>query len=143
MQYQRIDERYVIKLEKEEAVVKTLTAFCEAEAIDNAFFVGIGAVKDLTCGYYALEEKKYHFTTYENTVEAVSITGNVTLKEENPFIHVHGVFTNETNNAFGGHIQEMTVAVVLEIVLTTLPAKLSRTLDEEIGLFLFECDNLL
>ena len=119
--------------------MKTLTEFCEEEEILNGLITGIGAVESVTCGYYELGTKEYHFTDYNEMVEVVSMTGNVALKDGKPFLHVHAVFTGEDNKAFGGHVKEMRVGVVLEVVLTPLDSKIERELDEEIGLFLMKC----
>lgn len=115
-----------------------LADFCVREGIRNATFTGIGAVRELECGYYALDERKYYFKKYNELVEVVSLTGNVMLKDGTPTIHVHGVFTDHTNTAFGGHIVEMRVGVVLEVVLTPLSCAIERTFDDCIGLYLMD-----
>lgn len=139
MRYTKVENIYILKIEKGEEVIARLTSFCEEQNISNALFSGIGAVQGLSCGYYALDEKKYYFTQYDELVEVASLTGNVMLKEGKPYVHVHGVFTNTTNNAFGGHIQSMVAGVVVEISLQVLSSQIERTLDEEIGLYLMEC----
>lgn len=139
MQYQDTDRGYMVVINKGENLVSTLTEFAKEKDISNAVFRGIGAVESLTCGYYDLQEKEYHFHDYEQMLEVVSMIGNVMLKDDEPFIHVHGVFTDETNNAFGGHVKEMTVGVTLEVYLETLDSKCDRQLNEEIGLFLINC----
>ena len=141
MQYKNIDDTYTIIINKGEEVISGLTEFCKKHGIRNGYFRGIGAVEKLECGYYNLEEKKYYFTNYNDMLEVVSLTGNIMIKDGEPFIHVHGVFTDTTNNAFGGHIKEMTVGVTLEIILTQLGTHLDRQLDEDIGLFLINCPN--
>lgn len=138
MQYAYSDNTHIIKIERGEDVVKTLTVFCKTHQISNAYFTGIGAVEWLSCGYYALQEKQYYFKEYNELVEVVSLTGNVMLKDGEPFIHVHGVFTDTTNTAFGGHIVEMRVGVVLEVILTPLSSSISRTHDDCIGLYLMD-----
>lgn len=140
MQYTKTDNTYILKIEKGEAVVETITHFCSREGIQNAYFRGIGAVKGLTCGYYALDEKEYYFTDYHELVEVASLTGNVMLKDGKPFVHMHGVFTNTKNEAFGGHIKEMNAGIVLEVILSVLPTAVERLHDEEIGLYLMSCD---
>jgi predicted DNA-binding protein with PD1-like motif len=132
---------YVIRIDKGEEVVKSLTEFCAAEHIKSATFTGIGAVEWLKCGYYALDEKKYYFKEYDQLIEVVSLTGNVMQKDSAPTIHVHGVFTDTTNTAFGGHIVEMRVGVVLEVMLTPLQSSISRTHDDCIGLYLLNIEN--
>lgn len=138
MRTRKTDTAYIIKIEKGEEVVKTLTQFCEREEIQNAHFTGIGAVEWLECGYYALDEKKYYFKQYDELVEVVSLSGNVMLRDGKPFIHVHGVFTNTENVAFGGHITDMRAGVVLEVILTPLSSSIERTFDECIGLYLMD-----
>lgn len=139
MQYTKTNDRYIIKIERGEEVLKTLTQFCIDEKIDNATLTGIGAVAWVSCGYYELPTKQYHFTQYDEMVEVISMTGNVALKEGKPFLHVHAVFSDSRNNAFGGHVEEMRVGVVLEVVLTPLDSKIERELDDDIGLFLMKC----
>lgn len=138
----KTDNAYIIRIDKGEHVVTSLTEFCKEKKINNAFFRGIGAVEWLKIGYYALSEKKYYFTEYPTLLEVASLSGNVTLKDSTPFIHMHGVFSGTDNNAIGGHIEEMHVGVVLEIILTPLSSKVSRVYDEPIGLSLMDmCGN--
>lgn len=138
MQFARVNDTYVVKIAAGEFVGETLRALAKAEGIQNGYFSGIGAVDELTCGYYALHEKQYHFTTYNDLVEVVSLSGNIMLKEGEPFIHMHGVFTDTKNQAFGGHIVDMRVGVTLEVVLTPLPSAFARVLDEHCGLALID-----
>lgn len=138
MRYTKTDNTYIIRIDKGEEVVTTLTNFCTENNIRNAYFSGIGAVEWLKCGYYSVSEKQYHATEYHELVEVVSLTGNVMLKEGVPFIHTHGVFTNTKNEAFGGHIFEMRVGAVLELVLTPLQTVISRAHDTITGLYLMD-----
>lgn len=128
-------------MDKGENVIESITRFSKAEGIQNAHFSAIGAVEFVSCGYYSLPEKKYYFKQYDEMLEVVSATGNVMLKDGQPFIHLHAVFTNTDNTAFGGHVEEMRVGVTLEIIVTVLDSQLSRELDENIGLHLINCDS--
>ncbi len=136
----KTDNTIILRIDKGEDVVKSITEFCKKEGIGNAHFNGIGAVETLTCGYYNLEEKQYHFTDYAEPLEVVSLTGNVMLRDGSPFVHVHGVFTDTENKAFGGHVVEMRVHVVLEVMLTPLSSKIERHMDDCIGLALMKLD---
>lgn len=139
MKVTKTDHSYVVKIEPGESVIASLTDFCTEEGIVNAELRGIGAVEWVSCGYYALPEKKYYFTQYDEMVEVVSMQGNVMLKDGKPFVHMHAVFTNTKNEAFGGHVEEMRVGVTLEVIVTPLGSQIERHLDEEIGLFLMKC----
>lgn len=140
MKHTKTNTTIIIRIDKGEDVVKSITEFCTREGIVNAYFTGIGAVGELKCGYYNLEEKKYYFIDYAQPLEVVSLNGNVMLRDGAPFVHVHGVFTDIENKAFGGHIVEMRVHVVLEVMLTPLQSTIERVLDECIGLALMKID---
>lgn len=140
MHYSKNGNTYILSFDIGDPVIKTVTDFCKEAGIKNAYFTGIGAVRDLSCGYYALDERKYYFTNYEELVEVASLTGNVMLKDGVPFVHAHGVFTNTHNEAFGGHIQEMLVGVALEIILTVLETELSREHNDKTGLYHISCE---
>lgn len=141
MQYTRSKDTYIIKVERGEEVVSMLTDFCADHGIKNASFSGIGAVDHLSCGYYALHEKRYYFTEYDELLEAVNLTGNVALKEGKPFVHMHGVFTDTTNTAFGGHVASARAGVVVEVVMHAYESSIERIYDEGVGLFLLSCGN--
>ncbi|MEX0917840.1 MAG: PPC domain-containing DNA-binding protein [Candidatus Paceibacterota bacterium] len=139
MQYQKTANEYVIVLQQGENVIETLTRFCTEENIENAYFRAMGAVEHVSCGYYALDEKRYYFKQYDQLLEVASATGNIMLKEGVPFVHLHAIFTDTENNAFGGHVEEMRVGVTLEVILTPLASSLTREHDDKIGLFLISC----
>jgi len=141
MQYKKANDTYIITINKGESVIETLTEFAKEHEIHNAHFSAIGAVEYVSCGYYALDEKKYYFTQYDQLIEVVSATGNIMLKDRSPFIHLHAIFTDMRNNAFGGHVEEMRVGVTLEVILTPLQSSVERTHDDAIGLFLINCSH--
>lgn len=139
MKYTQEGNVYVLKIERGEEVVETLIEFCKTEGIENATIKAIGAVDWISCGYYALPEKQYHFKKYEGSFEVLTATGNVAPKEGVPFVHLHAVFSDEENTAFGGHVEAMRVGVVLEVIVQKLGTKITRELDQNIGLFLMTC----
>ena len=138
MHYQqsKTADPYIIRLDRGEKVVSSLTAFCLEHDIKAATISAIGAVDQLTCGYYDLASKKYHFTDYTEPLEVVSLTGYVTEKDDAPHLHLHGVFSDTKNLARGGHVVEMTVGVVLEVTLTPLDKPIVRIHDDCTGLAL-------
>lgn len=136
MKVQKTDTDIIIRLERGEAVVAQLTAFCAREGIHNAVFNGIGAVKNTEIGYYSLEKRAYFFKTFPDDREVANMTGNVSLVDGAPFIHVHAVLSacDETLATIGGHIKECEVAVTLEIFLAPLSSAVERMFNDEVGL---------
>jgi predicted DNA-binding protein with PD1-like motif len=137
MKYRQLAEHTsTLIIDKGEDVISTITEVAKDNNIQNAFLSGLGAVEKISCGYYNLEEKKYYFINYEGLFEVVSMTGNIMLKEGQPFVHLHAVFTDENNQAFGGHVEEMRVGVTLEVQLNLVSGNIRREYNQDIGLFL-------
>ena len=63
------------------------------------------------------------------------MTGNIAQVDGAPFIHVHAVLTDMLkNDSIGGHVFEAKVAVTLEVHLVAFNEKITREMDDEIGL---------
>ena len=131
---------FLIKLERGEKVLATLTDFCERRGIKGGFLWGLGAVKNAELGYYHLATREYFFKTFEEDREVASMQGNIALVEGKPFIHLHAVLSAMTDklDCVGAHIKEAEVAVTLEVYLTPFATPISRTLDDSIGLKLLD-----
>lgn len=138
-----VQDAYLLRLERDENVFSTLEEFCVTHGVGSATFVAIGAVKHTRLGYYDLEEKKYGSLVYEDDREVSSMTGNIALVDGKPFIHAHavlsGVQRGTENQCVGGHVFESVVAVTLEVHLTAFNERITRSLDDSIGLKLLDC----
>lgn len=130
----------MVRLERNEAVIATLSQFCTEEGIQNAVFTAIGAVKNAEIGYYSLGKREYFFKRIEEDREVASMNGNVSLVDGKPFIHAHAVLSacDESLSTIGGHIKECQVAVTLEIFLTVLDSAIERQLNDDVGLKLLD-----
>ena len=117
MQYKQVDKDYFIYIEKNEKVMDTLTRFCKKEGISNARISGIGAIMDSEIGAYDTVGKEYIRKQFPEVWELVSFEGNVTLKDGEPFVHAHVVFSDHEMKTIGGHLFEMSVAAVGEFFL--------------------------
>ena len=89
MEFQQIDNSYMVYVEKEEKVMDTLTNFCIDHNIHSGQISGIGAVKNIDMGIYDIKAKKYHHKLFDDMHELISFQGNIALKDNQPFIHAH------------------------------------------------------
>jgi uncharacterized protein len=140
MKERDVEIGFVLKLEKGEEVISSITEFCAKRGIRGAIFWGIGAVDNFKIGYYDLGSRDYFFRHEPDTHEVASMQGNVALVDGKPFVHCHAALSkcDESCATIGGHIKEARVAVTLEVYLTSLPTPLQRELDESIGLKLLD-----
>ena len=134
MQFQKVGKDYLINIDKDEKVVKTLTRFCRENGIKNGKLSGIGAVKKTEIGAYDLSMKEYIKREYSEILELLSLEGNVALKDGEPFIHAHVVLSDHNMQTLGGHLFETTVGVAGEFFLTQFDGNAYRELKPDIGL---------
>src|SRR3989344_4301603 len=122
MKVRDAEKGLIIKLERCEELIATLTALCERRGIRNAVFQGIGAVERVEIGYYDLGKRGYFFRSEPGVFEVASMQGNVALVDEKPFIHAHAVLSrcDESLVCIGAHIKEAHGAVTHEIFMTVL-----------------------
>ena len=136
MKEKDVELGFILKIEKGDEVISSITDFCTRRGIRGAIFQGIGAVDNFEVGYYDSERREYFFKKVQGTHEVASMTGNVALVDDKPFVHAHAVLSkcDESCAAIGGHIKNAIAAVTLEVFLTSLPTPLTRAMDESIGL---------
>ena len=135
MQYKQDGDTYIIYVEKDEAIMETLTKFCKDHNVDNGQLSGIGAIKEIDFGAYDLENKEYIRYQYDNLWELTSYQENVLLKDSEPFIHAHITVSDHNLDVRGGHLFEAKVGAVGEFVLRKIDTDGKREHDPNIGLF--------
>ncbi len=134
MQFSKKKEDYFIHVEKNEEVMFTLTQFCIDNNIKNGKISGIGAVTNTEIGAFDIINKRYLKKEFSSVLELVSFEGNITLKDDKPFLHAHVVLSDHDMNTFGGHLFETTIAVVGEFFIRKFEGNGYREINEDIGL---------
>lgn len=136
MIFSRYDSVVCIRLAKGEPVVETLTDLCFRLEISSGWIQAIGAVDRIEVGAWNVEQRNYHKQVLEDFYEISSLTGNIMLKEEKPFLHLHVTFAGPDFQALAGHLFEARVNPTLEVFIGISPITLERRFDEETGLSL-------
>lgn len=127
----------MVILEKGQKLVASLTEFAKEHQLKGGLISGLGALKNVELGYYELESKEYLRKTFsDEDFELISLTGNISLKDDEPYIHVHACLGNSQFQAIGGHLFEAEVAVTAEIFISELGLMPRRLMDNCIGLAL-------
>ncbi|MGI6065256.1 MAG: PPC domain-containing DNA-binding protein [Bacillota bacterium] len=115
-----------------------LTELVTREKINTGTFSVIGAVKKGAISYYNQESKEYKTMTFNEHLEILSCTGNISLKDGQPFIHCHIIFGDSTGKCLGGHLAKGTEIFAGELYLEELVGPvLSRSYDDTTGLGLW------
>ena len=121
-------------MERGEPIMKSFTDLAAEMKLKFSVFSGIGAVTDVTLGYYDSIQKTYLKKQFNENYELVSCMGNITYKDGSPFVHVHVAMGDREYRLYGGHLFEATIAVVGEFSLITGEVKVERVMNEDVGL---------
>ena len=119
-------------------LLKTITQICRDKNITAGRLEAIGAVQKAKVGIYDQLNKKYHFIEFNKPLEIVSITGNISLKDGEPFVHAHIALADENGHTFGGHLAEDTIVFVCEYAIEQFAGDVfNREFDKQRGLHLW------
>jgi predicted DNA-binding protein with PD1-like motif len=139
MTFQFDGYNWLVRLEKGELLVESLLKLVQQENLSSAWLSALGAAGWVELGFYELPSKTYRWKKFERDLEITSLQGNLAWDGEEPVWHIHGSFSDETMQVFGGHVKELEVAGTCEILLHRWYAdKLQRKTDEAIGLKLLD-----
>lgn len=126
----------VLRIDAGEEVIETIREYCDEQEIMAASVSAIGAAKTVLVSWYDLTRKVYEDKQLEGQWEIVSLNGNVSLKNDKAFVHVHGAFSDKSMSVQGGHVKKLVVGATCEVILTVIEGSMQRQSDEETGLFL-------
>ena len=129
---------YLLRLERGEKLPDALADFCRRRKIPAATAEGLGALADVTLGYWNLETRVYERTELPGSWELLSLFADIAEWDGEPFPHVHVVLSGPDCVARGGHLFEGTVSVTAEIRIWTIDHPVRRRRDEAIGLHLLD-----
>ncbi len=135
MEYIKSKNQIALRLQKGEEVLTALMELAKSEKINAASLSGLGATDSAELGMLETKEKKYVKKTYSGDMEIASLTGNISSRDGEPYLHLHAVLGGE-NGVYAGHLNKAVISATAEIFMSLFDAPLFRRYDEETGLFL-------
>jgi len=134
------EKTYAIVFNKGDEVVEGLLSFAREEKVQASHFTAIGALSDVTLGYFNWTKKTFDKISIQEQVEVLSLVGNIVFDNGDPKLHAHVVIGKSNGTAHGGHLMEGHVRPILEVILVEVPSHLHRKIDKETGLALITFD---
>lgn len=129
-----VEGGWLLRLEAGEKLPGALGDFCRAKGIPAATAEGLGALTDVTLGYYDVATKEYARTRLAGSWELLSLFADVAEWDGALFAHAHVVLSGPDFTTRGGHLFEGTVSVTAEIRLWPISRPLRRRMDPEFRL---------
>jgi len=131
------DHSFLIKIEFKESLIQSLKDFAQKNNINFAVFYGIGSLNWANIAFYDLKNKKYLSKRFNESLEIISMLGNVSTMNESKVIHAHVCLGRRDYSTIGGHLEEGEV-ISCEIIMKTYDIALKREKDKITGLNLFK-----
>ncbi|MFZ5591022.1 MAG: PPC domain-containing DNA-binding protein [Bacillota bacterium] len=128
------------RLAKGEDLLDALNRICQEENIRLGKIQAIGALIKASVGYYHQDTQKYSQLTFNEHLELISLQGNISVKDNQPFVHAHVALMKQDGQMFGGHLMPGCQVFACEYIINEfLPeeAEFIRQYDPETGLFLW------
>ncbi|MDD4005387.1 MAG: DNA-binding protein [Elusimicrobiaceae bacterium] len=129
---------YLFKISKGDDLLAALEDFCTENQIKCGTITGMGSM--MTCAYGVFDPRKKVFLKKkcEEYTEVLSLTGNISLKEDRPMVHAHIVLGKPGGAVEGGHLLAGTKVFVSEVFIQELiGSPKTRKLDKSTGLCLW------
>lgn len=141
MKYKKENNKVLVVLEKGDEIFESIYKVIEEFKINFGWVNGLGAAEKIIMGAYPSKLKKYIKKNFSGEYEIASMMGNITTKENEPFVHLHAVISDEECNAFAGHLFTATISVTCEMIINIVDTKIIRNECKDIGLFLWDFNN--
>ena len=138
MEYRRFGNTIYLRLDPKEEILEEIGKVAKKENIRLAQVTGLGAINDFTAGVYNTVTKEYHSIQFQGAFEIVSLTGTVTRKDGDVYLHLHIAAGDEEGHVHGGHLNRAIISATCEMIVTLLPGTVDRALSEEVGLNLWK-----
>ena len=138
MEYKRIKNKIFVRLSKGDEIFQSLYKLVELERINSAWINGIGAFERVTLGAYSVQKKDYKKTIFDGHYEIISLIGNLSINDNEPFLHIHVNMSDERCNSFGGHLFSGTITATCEIMMMLNDLNITRKMNKDIGLCLWD-----
>lgn len=127
---------YLLRIEPNEEIFESILNFAKKYKINFGFFFGIGAGDYFEIGRYNERTKDYDWKKIKKQMEIISIIGNLTIKENKPYLHIHASLSDKNLKSFGGHLKSAIIFPTCELLFFASNKKIERKFDELTKLYL-------
>lgn len=130
MRYKRVGDVIAVALTSGDEVIESLKKVCITEKVNSGVISGIGATNFAEIGLLNGDKRTYTKRIVSEDIEISNLTGNITKKEGEIYVHLHGTLTG-IDKAFGGHIFTCRISAVADIFITVITMNISREIRED------------
>jgi predicted DNA-binding protein with PD1-like motif len=127
----------MVRLDHDAEIISQITHLASKEKICSGVFAIIGALKQAELGYYDQKSLEYRKILVEGPAELISASGNISLKDDQPFVHAHALLSDQEGRVWGGHLSKGVIYAAELYLQELLGQPLKREHDPVTGLYLW------
>jgi predicted DNA-binding protein with PD1-like motif len=133
------NERYVLSIDNHQEIMAALADFCKKMKIKAGDITGIGAISEATFRFLDPATKQYVDKVFEEQMEITNLTGNISSKDGEVYLHVHLTCSRRDYTCVGGHLLKARINGACELLVTDFGlTSVGRRFDPETGLNLYD-----
>ncbi len=135
----RIKRTLIGQIRHGEDLYDGMMQLVQRENISLGRIQAIGATTHAVVAYYDQTARRYNPMEFPGGMEILSCTGNISLRDEKPFVHAHIMLGDPHGKAVGGHLMPGTKVFACEVFVDEFEGEeLVRSRDDTTGLFLWK-----
>lgn len=133
------NDRFILSIDNHQEIIEALADFAKKQKIKAGVIEGIGAISEATFRFLDPATKKYVDKTFEEQMEITNLAGNISVKDGEPYLHVHLTCSRRDYTCVGGHLLSARINGACELIVTDFGlTHLGRRPDAETGLNLYD-----
>ncbi len=133
------DKRYILSIDNHQEISQALAAFCREKDIRSGVVGGIAAISEATFRFLDPATKKYVDKTFAEQMEVTCLTGNISRKDGEVYLHLHVTASRRDYSCIGGHLLTARVNGACELYVEDYGLDgVGRRFDSETGLNLYD-----
>ena len=134
-----LDRRFILSVDNHEEISAALAEFCREKDIRSGIVGGIAAISEATFRFLDPATKQYVDKTFNEQMEITCLTGNISRKDGEPYLHLHVTASRRDYTCIGGHLLTATVNGACELYVEDYDLDgIGRKYDPETGLNLYD-----
>jgi len=126
-----VDPFYLIRLQRNEEIIRSLSSWAAQEQLPGGMISGLGAMHGVTLGYFDEARREYRKKEHAAPVEILSLNGGISALGGKPYVHLHAVIADADGKAWGGHLFRGTITATGEIYVFPCRKALRRSPDPQ------------
>ena len=133
------DGRYILSVDNHEEIGMAVAAFCHEKDIRSGVVGGIAAISQATFRFLDPAIKQYVDKTFKEQMEITCLTGNISRKDGEVYLHLHVTASRRDYTCIGGHLLTAHVNGACELFIEDYGLDgVDRKFDPETGLNLYD-----